>query len=82
MSNYECYCAICSCPLASNSITIGRSSGPYSDSLTDDTSDDNNDSAVDEVDDYEPSVVKESELAWLNKFRCLGFNEDAADVGA
>ncbi|SPJ85447.1 uncharacterized protein FTOL_11228 [Fusarium torulosum] len=82
MSNYECYCAICSCPLASSSITIGRSSGSYSGSQTDDTSDDNSDSAVDEVDDYDPSVVKETELVWLNKFRCLGFNEDAADIGA
>lgn len=82
MSNYECYCAICSCPLASSSVTIGRSSGSSSGSQTDSTSDDNNDLSVDESNGHDPSVAKETELAWLDKFRCLGFNEDATDVGA
>lgn len=82
MSNYQCYCAICSCPLASSSVTAGRSSVSSSGSQTDSTSDNNTDSDVDEANDYDHSVVKEIELNWLNKFTCLGFNEDVADVGA
>ncbi|KAF4969875.1 hypothetical protein FSARC_2970 [Fusarium sarcochroum] len=83
MSNYECYCAICSCPLASSSITVGRSSGPCSSgSQTDNTSNDDSDSDVDEAYEYDPSVVKKTELGWLKKFRCLGFNENCADLGA
>ncbi|KAJ4253848.1 hypothetical protein NW762_010243 [Fusarium torreyae] len=82
MSNYECYCAICSCPLASSSITIGRPSEPCSSgSQTYSTSNDDSDSDVDEAYEYDPSIVKKTELGWLNEFRCIGFNENYADLG-
>ena len=83
MSNYECYCAVCCCPLTTASISIGRSLGPFpSGSQTDDTSNDDSESDVDKAYRYDPSVVKENELCWLEKFRCLGFNENSTDFGA
>lgn len=82
MTNYQCYCALCSCPLASSSVHAGRSFVSSSGSQTDSTSEHNTDSDVDEANNYDHSVVNEIELSWLNKFSCLGFNEDAADVGA
>ncbi|KAM0327798.1 hypothetical protein ACHAPQ_007355 [Fusarium lateritium] len=66
----------------SSSITIGRSPESSSGSQTGSTSDDNSDSGVDKPYDYDPSIVKGTDLSWLNNFRCLGFNEDIADVGA
>ncbi|KAF4341370.1 f-box domain protein [Fusarium beomiforme] len=83
MSNYECYCAICSCPLASSSITIGRLSSPNgSPQHSEDSCYDNSDEDSDDASGYNPSFVNKTEAAWLDKFRCLGFNENAGKLGA
>lgn len=82
MTNYQCYCALCSCPLASSSIYTGQSYLSSSGSQIDNTSDNNIDSDVDEVNNYDYSILSEIDPNWLNTFRCLGFNEDVADVGA